>query len=185
MQPKQSPQMNASRFSGVGSKVLFGLLLLPVLLTWASAETMLRAKTDRVDSGGGGSSVWISVRPNQLAIATVAVPYTARLNAQGGTPPYKFAFGGGSIPPGLYFNNATGTVAGTPTTAGSFTFRVLISDLSNVDHNEVPIYMTVSSASRGDGGITVTVSPSSARVASAATQQLSANVTHTSNTAVT
>ena len=173
--------MNASRFAGLGSKVLFGLLLLPVLLTCASAESGRGGSAD--PGSGGGGSVWLFVRPNQLAIATVAVPYSAHLVPQGGTAPYKFAFNSGSIPPGLYFNTATGTVAGTPTTAGSFSFRINLSDAS--DRNPVTIYMIVNPANPGTPGITVSVSPGSASVASSGTQQFSAVVAHASNPAVT
>src|SRR5258708_11604333 len=183
MQPKQASRVNVSRFTGLSSRVLFGLLLLPALLNCASAKTVIARETSDGGTSGAGS-VWISVYPNQLAIATVSVPYSAHINALSGTAPYRFAFVNGTIPPGLYLNTTTGTVAGTPTTAGSFNFRVAISDYLNVDHNEVTIYMIVNPAS-ATPVITVTVSPSSASIASAATQQFSAIVAHTSNTAVT
>ena len=114
MQAMQAPRVNVRQFAGFGSKVLIALLLLPVLLTCAGAEAMPKANADRGGAGGnGGGGLWISVYPSQLAVATVGVAYSAPIHAQGGTAPYKFAYSHGSIPPGLYLNTATGTVAGT------------------------------------------------------------------------
>jgi len=164
--------------TGLGLKLLLGLLLLPAVLMAAHAEGVRSGTGDT-----GGSNAAISISPSQLANATVSVPYSVRINPQGGTAPYRFAFVQGAIPPGLYFNTATGTVAGTPTTAGSFAFRIAIFGASA--HGDVTVSMIVSAGSRGGEGVTVAVSPGSAAVAAAGTQQFSAAVGHTENTAVT
>jgi hypothetical protein len=45
----------------------------------------------------------------------------------GGTQPYKWTQGGGTLPPGLTLSSA-GTLSGTPTAAGTFTFVVELQD---------------------------------------------------------
>jgi hypothetical protein len=54
-------------------------------------------------------------------------PFTGRVYAIGGVPPYKLTLGG-TLPPGITFDPVTGAVAGTPTTAGSYTFGVNAAD---------------------------------------------------------
>jgi hypothetical protein len=52
---------------------------------------------------------------------TVGSPFTATLSAGGGIPPYQWSISSGSPAPGLSLN-ANGTLSGTPTTAGAFSF---------------------------------------------------------------
>jgi len=53
--------------------------------------------------------------------------YSVTFNATGGIPGYSWSQGGGTLPPGLTLNNA-GTLAGTPTKPGSFTFDIVVTD---------------------------------------------------------
>jgi pseudomonalisin len=55
--------------------------------------------------------------------------YTQTLSASGGTPPYRWTISSGTLPPGLTLTS-TGSVTGTPTTAGSYSFTVQVSDSS-------------------------------------------------------
>jgi hypothetical protein len=64
-----------------------------------------------------------------LPSGTVNVPYNAALQAIGAVPPYTWAIP--ALPAGLTLNAATGTIAGTPTTAGTLTFTVAVSDSSS------------------------------------------------------
>jgi hypothetical protein len=54
---------------------------------------------------------------------TAGTPYMYTFAASGSPAP-TFSVNSGSLPGGLTLNSATGTVSGTPTTAGSFTFTV-------------------------------------------------------------
>jgi YVTN family beta-propeller protein len=81
-------------------------------------------------------SFTITVSPATLKVATASLPagtagvsYQATLLAQGGTVPYlQWAVESGTLPPGLVLNGAAGTISGTPTSAGTVTFAVSVSD---------------------------------------------------------
>jgi hypothetical protein len=60
--------------------------------------------------------------------ATVGTPYSVTLNATGGTGSYTYSVSG-SLPPGLSLTTK-GVIAGTPTTAGTYTFSVKATDTS-------------------------------------------------------
>ncbi len=69
--------------------------------------------------------------PASLPDGTATLPYAQALTAGGGTPPYAWAAGAG-IPTGLSINPATGAITGTPTTAGSYSFAVQVSDTASL-----------------------------------------------------
>jgi uncharacterized repeat protein (TIGR03803 family) len=69
----------------------------------------------------------IAVSPGTLPGGTVNVPYSQTLSASGGTGPYTFAQTGGTLPTSLVLGSE-GSLAGTPTAGGSFTFTVTATD---------------------------------------------------------
>ena len=75
--------------------------------------------------------------PTPLTITTTTLPagavgqsYSQTLAATGGTPPYQWAAGTG-FPSFLALDTSTGTVSGTPTAGGTFSFPVQVSDSAN------------------------------------------------------
>jgi len=64
-----------------------------------------------------------------LPNGTVNVPYTATIGVSGGTAPYACVITAGTLPAGLTLNGCT--VSGTPTTAGTSTVTVKVTDAGN------------------------------------------------------
>ena len=73
------------------------------------------------------STLSITTAP-KLANGTVSVGYSQALNATGGTPPYHWSVSSGGLPSGLVLDSGTGNIGGVPTTAGSFSFTVQVTD---------------------------------------------------------
>jgi Putative Ig domain len=69
---------------------------------------------------------------SQLPSGTHAVVYGgAQLAASGGLGAQSWALAtGSSLPAGLSLAGATGVISGTPTTAGSYSFTVRLTDVS-------------------------------------------------------
>ena len=74
----------------------------------------------------------ITIAPATLPPGTSGVPYSQTLTGTGGTAPYTFATVSGSLPPGLVLS-ATGTLSGTPTAVGSFTFTIQATDAAGCE----------------------------------------------------
>ncbi len=73
-------------------------------------------------------SVNLPAITTDLPNLSVGQAFSTKLTAQGGNPPYTFALAGGQLPPGLSVNTAAGTLAGTPTTAGTYSFTLSVTD---------------------------------------------------------
>jgi hypothetical protein len=61
-------------------------------------------------------------------VGVVGAPYSQEIEVSPGVPPYTFALSGGSLPPGLALGAGNGRLTGVPTTAGTSTFTVLVTD---------------------------------------------------------
>jgi hypothetical protein len=93
-----------------------------------------------------GSGVVIST--SSLPNGTVNTAYSQTLVASGGTSPYTWSLFSGSMPPGLALSNA-GVIAGTPTTAGSYTFSIRATDSTSATATQSFTLVV-------NGGITIT-----------------------------
>jgi len=66
---------------------------------------------------------------NSDAVATVGQPFSRGLAVVGGQSPYGYALASGTLPPGLSLSSSTGTIAGTPSQAGTFgNLSILVTD---------------------------------------------------------
>src|SRR5262249_15446387 len=82
-----------------------------------------------------GALLITAIQQNPLTAACMAqatgqvnVLYFSSIGTSGGTPPYTFKLNSGKLPPTLTLNAATGEISGTPTTGGTFTFSVKVTD---------------------------------------------------------
>jgi hypothetical protein len=92
--------------------------------------------------------------------ATTTIPYSVTFTAFGGIPSYDWDITSGALPPGLALDSFTCTVAGTPTTNGTFTFGLRVRDYHegtdgitrNVTLNVLPaqpLYLALSIVGQG------------------------------------
>ena len=76
----------------------------------------------------------ITVRPTvmlvSMASATFQVgqSYSQANVGSGGTPPYTFSISAGAAPVGTKLDDKSGTVSGTPTTAGAYSYTIQVKD---------------------------------------------------------
>lgn len=63
-----------------------------------------------------------------LPEGTEGSPYSFTLSVNGGAPPYTWSIAAGALPPGITLGATTGTLSGTPTAAGTYTFTVRVTD---------------------------------------------------------
>ncbi|MFN7976078.1 MAG: Ig domain-containing protein [Acidobacteriota bacterium] len=69
----------------------------------------------------------VVIAPSSLPGGTLGIPYGQTITANGGTPPYGFSVGSGTLPPGLSLSPA-GNLSGTPSAAGTYAFTVIATD---------------------------------------------------------
>jgi uncharacterized repeat protein (TIGR03803 family) len=84
----------------------------------------------------GGISI---VTSSPLAIGEVNVPYDQSLQASSCSNHFTWSFISGTPPPGLANNPSSGEIYGTPTTAGTFTFTVQVTDGANTTNKQFSI----------------------------------------------
>src|SRR5258706_2959024 len=116
----------------------------------------------------------LQIVTSSLPVGSLGASYSATLAASGGTPPYTWSATGGALPAGLQLSTSAGTIGGTPTASGSFSFTAQVRDAKgassstglslNVSSNSAASISTVSPNNGSiDGGTAVTISGSNFR----------------------
>lgn len=90
-----------------------------------------------------------------LPSATVGASYSGSLSVTGGTGPYSFAIASGELPNGVALAKDSGTLSGTPSSAGTFTFVVSALDAkgnSTQKSLQIPVANSSTASSGGSSG---------------------------------
>jgi hypothetical protein len=72
----------------------------------------------------------LAVATGALPDGTAGVPYSAQLQASGGTPPYTWSASG--LPSGLSVDPSSGAISRTPTQSGTFSVEVTVTDSNGI-----------------------------------------------------
>jgi hypothetical protein len=120
--------------------------------------------------------------PATIPAGTVDQSYNTVLAVGGGSSPYHFSVSSGALPPGVSLNPTTGTLSGTPTTPGTYSFEVMVTDSPLPDRGSQTFTMGIG---KGGSKVQVALTPTSVTLLSNQNQQFTATVSGTSNTAVT
>ena len=94
----------------------------------AHVRDSLGAAADQGLSLAVASTLAISSCP--AATGIVNLPYSSTATATGGQTPYTWSFASGAFPPGLTLNALSGAVAGTPSSSGTFSVTLVVTDKS-------------------------------------------------------
>jgi large repetitive protein len=95
-----------------------------------------------------------TIQTGSLPPGDVGEAYTAQLVATGGTGAYTWAVTDGAIPDGLMLS-ASGNLSGTPTTVGSSTFTVRVTDQAAATHSR-SLTLVIAQIEELTNGIAVT-----------------------------
>jgi len=89
----------------------------------------------------------VKIATPSLPNGAVGVSYNAMLTVDGGTTPYTWSIGKGTLPAGLSLDSGTGIISGMPTTSGDSTFTVKVSDNSTPVKSDTKRYTIMIGAS--------------------------------------
>ena len=98
------------------------------------------------------------ITTTSLPGGTAGQPYNERVRSTGGIGQLAWSVSAGSLPPGLTLDPSSGTISGTPTRGGSFTFTVKItdsvgqSDTQDLSINVTPLSITTTNLPSGSIG---------------------------------
>ncbi|WP_174520785.1 beta strand repeat-containing protein, partial [Sphingomonas soli] len=136
--------LTLSATASSGLAVSFDSTTTSVCTVSGTTVTLLQTGTCSITASQAGDSNWnaatnvpqsFTVTPALLAIArnaptgtTVGASYTQTNPASGGVAPYTYSLAAGAFAPGTTLNTSTGTVSGTPTVAGTFSYIVRVTD---------------------------------------------------------
>ena len=69
-----------------------------------------------------------TITTTTLPPGEISIPYSKTLSVSGGVAPFTWSRTAGNLPNGITLNSTTGTLSGTPTQFGTFSFTVRVTD---------------------------------------------------------
>jgi hypothetical protein len=97
-----------------------------ITVTATDGNQAIGSVTDSLTVNSNSTSLTVS--PSTLPIATANSPYSATMNATGGSGKYTFAVSSGRLPSWMALNASTGVLSGTPITTGTSNFTITATD---------------------------------------------------------
>lgn len=113
-----------------------GLYTAPTVTSNQNATVTATSHADPTKSGkatltiSSGTAQGLAITTTSLPNATTGTAYSDTIQASGGTSPYRWSVTTGTLPTSFSLGNSSGTLAGTTTQNGVFTFTVEVSDSS-------------------------------------------------------
>lgn len=114
-------------------------------------DELVIASVGGVPAGGGGGTtppppppppVTLTITPSSEPNGRVGTAYSASVSTSGGTSPYAYSVSSGALPAGISLSSG-GAFSGTPTTAGSYSFSVTVTDSSTTPVTATQSYTLV------------------------------------------
>ena len=103
----------------------------PVTVTASSAAQSTAKASTAVTITTPVTSSPLVITTSSVPAAVVVIPYTASLAASGGQPPYQWSIASGSLPAGIQLGSIAGTLSGSATQAGTYTFTLQGTDAAS------------------------------------------------------
>jgi hypothetical protein len=114
------------------------------------------AQTATQVTSGAIAPASLTLAATASATTQVGQSYSQTNVAGGGTTPYTYSLSSGALPAGASLNSATGTVSGTPTAAGPFSYAIKATDSGSPQQTAT----AASSGTMTPATLTVTATPS-------------------------
>ena len=108
--------LNANTGAITGTPTAAGAYTFTVTATDANATTASK-------SFSGSIAAALAITTATLPTPVLSQAYSQSVATSGGLAPISFAITSGALPAGLTLNANTGSVSGTPTSSGAYTFR--------------------------------------------------------------
>jgi hypothetical protein len=122
-----------------------------VTITATSVDDTAKTGTASVTITAGTSSPGpLSIATKSLPPATAGTAYASPLSAAGGKAPYNWSLASGTLPTGITVGSS-GSLAGTTTQTGQFTFTVQVTDSSSPQQTATQSLTLTANASTGSG----------------------------------
>src|SRR5216683_6068811 len=120
------------------------MTVLSWLLLFNACGASAPGSTTPTNTSGSNSTPNLTISAT-LPPASVGSNYNATVTVAGGTAPYTFSIASGALPQGVLLGDKSGTISGTPSASGTFSFAVSVSDSKGLSKQQ-PLQITVSNS---------------------------------------